>query len=260
MLVKGPKVVNAIAAGGRSGERRWIYGVNPILRRLEVDPTSVGEVRIADHPSRRLEDIVRLAERARVPVRLAQTDELRRLTQTASHQGVAALAAPVVYRDLDDALIEGAGAFLMLDQIQDPQNLGALLRTAAAVGIAAVLLPRHGSAPISPAVEKAAAGAVNDVPLCLVANLSQALRHLRDRGFWSIGLVAHGGENLFEAELPRPAVLVLGGESGMRPLVERHCEVKITIPVRESIESLNASVAGAIAMYDLVRRGFLTRP
>ena len=258
--MKGPKVVNAMAASGRIAERRWIYGINPVLRRLEVNPASVGEVRIAAGPARRLEDIVRLAERARVPVRRVQTDELRHLVQTASHQGVAALAAPIAYRELDDALIDKAGAFLMLDQIQDPQNLGALLRSAAAVGVAAVLLPRHGSAPISPAVEKAAAGAVNDVPVCAVANLSQTLRRLRDRGFWSIGLVARGGENLFEAELPRPAILVLGGESGMRPLVERTCEVRVTIPVKETVESLNASVAGAVAMFELLRRGFLTAP
>jgi 23S rRNA (guanosine2251-2'-O)-methyltransferase len=255
--VKGPKVVNATAADAR-GERRWIYGINPILRRLEVAPTSLGEVRIAAKPSNRLEELVRLAERARVAVRRVPPDELRHLTRTETHQGVAALAAPIAYRELNDSLLGRSGSFLMLDQIQDPQNLGALIRTAAAVGMAAVILPRHGGAPITPVVEKAAAGAVNDVPLCQVANLHQTMRRLRESGFWSVGLVAHGGENLFEARLPSPVALVLGGEAGMRPLIERACDVRVTIPVTGAVDSLNASVAGAIAMYDLLRRGCLT--
>lgn len=257
--MKGPRVVNASSRRSLQHERRWVYGINAVQRRLEVNPTSVRELRVAPALSGKGEKVVRLAEQAGIAVHCVPPDELYHVTQTRSHQGIAALATPIAYRELDDALLSGDGPFLMLDQIQDPQNFGALLRTAAATGMVAVLVPRHGSAPLTPAVEKVAAGAVNDVGVCRVTNLNQAIRRLREHGFWSAGLVAHGGQNLFETELPDRIVLVLGGETGLRPLVERGCDYRLSIPVRPGVESLNASVAGAIAMYEVVRQRTLTR-
>jgi 23S rRNA (guanosine2251-2'-O)-methyltransferase len=259
MLVKGPRVVNATSARSADREQRWIYGINAVQRRLEVRPSTIRELRVASHSSNRGDAIVRLARSAGIAVGQATAEELHRLTQARAHQGVAALADPIAYRDLDGELLRGTAPVLVLDQIQDPQNLGALLRTAAATGMAAVILPRHGAAPITSAVEKVAAGAVNDVAICRVGNLSDAIRRLREHGFWSAALVAHGGQNLFETDLSARIALVLGGESGLRPLVERHCDYRLTIPVRSGVESLNASVAGAVAMYELVRPRTLTR-
>ena len=257
--MKGPRVVNATSRRSSDQEKRWIYGVNAIQRRLEVNPTSVSELRVAAGSSGNSDEVVRLAKRVGVAVRSVPLEDLARLTQTRSHQGVAALAAAIPYRELDDSLMSGAGPLLILDQIQDPQNFGALLRTAAASGMAAVIVPKHGASPLTPTVEKVSAGAINDVGVCRVPNLSQTLRQLREQGFWSIGLVAHGGQNLFETDLPDRVVLVLGGETGLRPLVERGCDFRLSIPVEPRVESLNASVAGAIAMYELVRRRALTR-
>jgi 23S rRNA (guanosine2251-2'-O)-methyltransferase len=129
-----------------------------------------------------------------------------------------------------------------------------LIRTAAAVGMAAVVVPRHGAAPISAAVEKVAAGAVNDVPICETGNLHRCLLDLRELGYWSIALSAAADQNLFSLDVPERPALVLGGETGLRPLVEQTCDFRAAIPLRAGVESLNASVAGAIAMYEVSRR------
>jgi 23S rRNA (guanosine2251-2'-O)-methyltransferase len=241
-------------------EGRWLCGINVVGRRLEASPKSVREVRVASASSSpRLAKIVEIAQRAGVPVRKADPEELRRLTATRSHQGVAALADPFRYADLEDVLRHDPRTLLVLDQIQDPHNLGALVRTAAACGFDAVVLPRHGAVPVTPAVERVATGAVNDVAICRVPNISRALRSLRRHHFWSVGLAPRCGQNLFELELPERVAIVLGGESGLRPLVARTCDLRVAIPLHPQVESLNASVAGAIAMYEIVRRGQLDR-
>ena len=118
----------------------------------------------------------------------------------------------------------------------------------------AVIIPRHGAVGVTPVVEKVAAGAVNDVAVCQVSNLAQTLRWLRVRGFWSVGLAPAGVINLFDMDVARPVALVLGGEGGMRHLVESLCDVVVSIPMKAGVESLNASVAGALAMYELRRK------
>lgn len=202
-----------------------------------------------------MESVRRLAAERGVALDEADQATLRRQTGTDSHQGCAALVEPFRYADLhllDDR--SGRRAVLMLDQIQDPQNLGALVRTAAAAGMSAVLIPRHGAVGVTAAVERASAGAVNDVPICRVSNLRNALRWLAERGYWSMVLTTEGGKSLFEIEIPERVVIVLGGESGVRPLLARSCDWQVSIPMRRGVESLNASVAGALAMYEVERR------
>jgi 23S rRNA (guanosine2251-2'-O)-methyltransferase len=185
---------------------------------------------------------------------------LHRLTGSDAHQGVAALADPFEYADLAGILAQASAPILVLDQVQDPHNLGALIRTAAAVGMAAVVIPRHGAATVTPAVEKVAAGAINDVPICPAGNLRRCLLDLRELGCWNIALSPRAEQNLFSLDLPPRPVLVLGGETGLRPLVEETCDLHATIPLRGGVESLNASVAGAVAMYEVARRlGHLDR-
>jgi 23S rRNA (guanosine2251-2'-O)-methyltransferase len=176
------------------------------------------------------------------------------LTGNDVHQGVAALADPYRYRDLREVLTASSGPVLVLDQVQDPHNLGALIRTAAAVGMAAVVVPRHGAAGVTPAVEKVAAGAVNDVPICQASNLRRCLLDLHELGYWTIALSPTADQNLFRLDLPGRPALVLGGETGLRPLVEQTCDLRAAIPLQAGVESLNASVAGAVAMYEIARR------
>jgi 23S rRNA (guanosine2251-2'-O)-methyltransferase len=259
MLVKGPRVVNVTLPAVDPGGRRWLCGINVVARRLEVNPRSVREVRIVSSSSPRLQRILELAGRAGAVVRTVSPEELRRLTATRSHQGVAALADPFRYAEFDEVLGLDPRALLVLDQVQDPHNLGALIRTAAACGLDAVVLPRHGAAPVTPAVERVATGAVNDVRICRVPNISRSLRILKRHHVWSVGLAPRCGQNLFEIDLPERVAIVLGGETGLRPLVARTCDLRVAIPVHPQVESLNASVAGAMAMYEIVRRGRLDR-
>jgi 23S rRNA (guanosine2251-2'-O)-methyltransferase len=232
----------------------WVFGVNAVVRRLEVRPRSLREIRILPRRTGRLAEVATLANRLGIPVRECEPAVLRDLTGSTDHQGVAALGDPHPYVEFEAVTSADSRALLLLDQVQDPRNLGALLRTAAAVGMDAVLLPRHGAAGVTPSVEKASAGAAQDVAVCRVTNLTRALEKLKSKGFWSVACVPRGGDNLFEMILPERIVLILGGESGLRPLVERSCDLRASIPLRAGVESLNTSVAGAIAMYELCRR------
>lgn len=198
--------------------------------------------------------IARLADAAHVRVGAADEPTLRSLAGTGAHQGVVALAEPQEVQSLAAVVERNPGPLLVLDQIQDPHNLGALLRTAAAVQMAGVVLPERGAVGITPAVEKAAAGAANDVAICRVANLSRALKMLGEQGYWSIALVPEAEQSLFEIALAERTALVLGGEGGVRRLVEQSSDFRASIPVAGPVDSLNASVAGAIGMYEVFRR------
>src|SRR5512143_2262170 len=188
MLVKGQRDVNARRRGRRESTTYWTFGINAVERRLATQPASIRELSLVpgDRPRR-----AALEARARdhgIAVRLVESETLRRLTGSDTHQGVAALVGAFAYAELE-AVVEGdPGPVLVLDHLQDPHNFGALVRTAAAAGMAAVVIPRHGAVGVTGAVEKVAAGAVNDIPICQVANLHRTLVGLRDLGYWSIGL------------------------------------------------------------------------
>lgn len=246
--------VNARGSRRDESSARWIYGLNAIARRLTARPGSIRELRVVSAAGGRRPLVAAAAAAAGIPVREADGAALTRLTGSDAHQGVAALVAPFAYADLSAVVRADPGPILMLDQIQDPHNLGALVRSAAAVGMAAVVLPRHGAAAVTPAVEKVAAGAVHDLPICQVGNLHRTLIELRLQGYWSVGLSPRGGRNLFDLDWPERVVLVLGGETGLRPLVEATCDLLAGIPQRTAVESLNAAVAGGVAMYEVARR------
>ena len=252
--MKRGKVVNATARDQRNERPRWLYGINAVERRLTVHPSSLRAVYVLRADSVRRARLVEAAKRAHVPVHEADPTTLHRLTGSDAHQGVAALAEPFQYADLADVLRHAPGPVLVLDQIQDPHNLGALIRTAAAVGMAAVVIARHGASGVTPAVEKVAAGAVNDVAVCQAANLRRCLLDLRELGFWNIALSPRASQSLYALDLPPRPALVLGGETGLRPLVEQTCDLQAAIPLSGGVESLNASVAGAVAMYEVARR------
>jgi 23S rRNA (guanosine2251-2'-O)-methyltransferase len=150
---------------------------------------------------------------------------------------------------------DGSSFFLMLDRIVDPQNLGALLRSAEGAGAAAVILPKDRSASPTPAVSKASAGAMEHLQIAVVTNLVQTLGKLKDLGYWFYGLDSEGGHSLFETEMTGKAVLLVGGEEkGLRHLVRAQCDVLISIPLHGTVSSLNASAAGAVAMYERCRQ------
>ena len=143
---------------------------------------------------------------------------------------------------------------LLADRIQDPHNLGAILRTAEAVGAGAVLIPKDGSVGVTATVEVAAAGAAALVPVGRITNAARALQQLKEAGYWTVGLIARSGIDLYQFDPPERVVVVVGGETGMRPLVAKHCDFAVSIPMRGKVESLNASVATAVVLYELARR------
>jgi 23S rRNA (guanosine2251-2'-O)-methyltransferase len=254
MLVKGQRDVNARRGGRRESTTYWAFGINAVARRLAAQPASIRELSLLAGDHQRRADLAAQARAHGIAVRIVESETLRRLTGSDTHQGVAALVGAFPYAELEAVIEEDPGPILVLDHLQDPHNFGALVRTAAAAGMAAVVIPRHRAVGVTGAVEKVAAGAVNDVPICQVANLHRTLVGLRDLGYWSVGLSPTGGTSLFDLDLPQRPALVLGGETGLSSLVEATCDLRATIPQRAGVESLNASVAGAIAMYDVCRR------
>ena len=210
-------------------------------------------------PAPILDDIVQLAEETRVKIRRVSRAMLEGAARSDAPQGVLAHAAPIPEAELDRLASprDGGVPFLVcLDGITDPHNLGALLRTAECAGATGAVLPRHRSAHVTPTVAKAAAGAVEHVPIALVSGLPSALARLKDQGVWTVGLDAAGDTSLFDLNVAtEPVALVLGAEGkGLSRLVRERCDVLASIPLRGALSSLNVSAAGALACYEVARR------
>ena len=185
---------------------------------------------------------------------------MNHLAPGSRHQGVVAFAAPVAYADLTDVLadVEAAGRtpfLVLLDGIEDVHNVGAIIRTAECAGVDAVLLPKRRSAPINETVGKTSAGAVEYMPIVQIGNTTQTLKKLQKRGFWVIGADMDGSVDYFHSSLTEPIVLVIGSEGrGISHLVKETCDVLVQIPMFGQVNSLNASVAAALLMYEAVRQ------
>jgi 23S rRNA (guanosine2251-2'-O)-methyltransferase len=205
-----------------------------------------------------LMDIIDLADEAKVPLREVGKGKFDALARTEAPQGVVALAAPVPEVDLDDLVTttDGPPFLLALDGVTDPGNLGAALRSAEGAGVTGVVLPRHRAAHLSPAVTKAAAGAIEHLPMALVGGLPAALARLKDQGLWVVGLDGTAPQSLFDLDLgTEPVVLVLGSEGkGLSRLVRQRCDTLVAIPLRGSLASLNVAAAAALACYEITRR------
>ena len=207
-----------------------------------------------------LEEIITLAEQSSVPVMYVTKETLDDLSSGVRHQGVAVEGKPVAFQDLDDVLsrVKKTGAvplLLLLDELQDPQNVGALLRTANAAGVHGVLLPSRRSCPLNSVVAKISAGAVEHVPVIQIGNIPHTLQELKKRGFWVVGADMDGRDLFFDADLSGPLVLVVGAEGkGLGRLVKENCDFLVRIPMLGQVQSLNASVAGGILLYDIVRQ------
>lgn len=206
------------------------------------------------------EVITEIVDTARARKIGLQSVDRRRLDDMAfNNQGVVAEAAPFTYAELDD-VVEAARAstaplVLVLDVLQDPQNLGSLLRTAAAAGAQGVVIPEHRAVGVTPAVVKASAGAIERLKIAQVTNLSRAIETLKEAGLWAMGLDADGETPYDKADLNRPLALVVGGEGkGLRHLVRQHCDGIVRLPMPGAIESLNAAVAGSIVIYETLRQ------
>lgn len=241
---------------------KWelIFGVNPVREALQstrgVHAMYV-QVSATDH---RVEKIIRLAEQRGVSVHRREKQDLTRLSGSSHHQGIALEVEPFKYTDLDDLLSSIASGdrkdfLLVLDGIQDPHNLGALIRSAACAGVGGVIIPRDRACAITATVEKASAGAVETVPVAQVTNIATALSRLKEAGFWVYGLAGEGRDSLYDVSFSGSVAVVVGSEGeGIRPLVRKQCDVVMSIPLHGGVGSLNASVAGGIALFEVARR------
>ncbi|MDO4540264.1 MAG: 23S rRNA (guanosine(2251)-2'-O)-methyltransferase RlmB [Syntrophomonadaceae bacterium] len=237
-----------------------LTGINSILEairgRRRVQKIIVQEGK----NGKKIEELLRLAEKRGI---FCQTVDRRRLDQMASpepHQGVLALVDEYRYAQLEEILEYAVGQggeplLLILDGIEDPQNLGAIIRTAECAGVHGIIVPRHGSAEIGAAVGRASAGAVEHMRIHQAANLVNTIRALKDKGFWIMAADMDGEQDYYRTALPRPAALVIGGEGGgIRRLVKENCDLTVRIPMWGQVNSLNASIAAALLIYEVKRQ------
>lgn len=236
-----------------------VFGINPVREALRAGRKAFELFAQTNPRDQRINQIAALADEAGIPVRRRERPDLDRLASSSHHQGVILRVALFVYTDLDDLLAsipqEPPGLLLALDSIQDPQNLGALIRSAACAGVRAVIIPKERACGVTPAVERASAGAVETVPIVQVVNMAQALKRLKDNGFWVFGLDGESSDSIHHVVFNAATVLVVGNEGdGIRPLVRATCDHLVAIPHYGGVASLNASVAGGIALFEAARQ------
>jgi 23S rRNA (guanosine2251-2'-O)-methyltransferase len=241
-----------------------LFGVQPVLEALRAGVRPIERLTLAEgvHESR-LREILEIARYADIPVRRVPRAELQRLAAGANHQGVIAAIAAAHYTHADellDALAARVGTVdpplaIVLDGVEDPRNLGAVIRTAECAGAHGVFVPERRAAGLTETVAKAAAGALEYVPVARAANVVRLLEQLKERGVWTIGTAAEADTSYTGWDWTQPCALLLGGEGeGLRRLVRERCDVLVRIPLRGQIESLNVSVAAGIVLYEAVRQ------
>lgn len=238
-----------------------LYGIHSVQESIRAGRRSVFDVYIKkDKPSRRLEEIESSARNQHIQVHRVNNQEIKKVTGTDAHQGVAATVSVYPVIDIDDLIIHCKDQqhhpfFLLLDTIVDPQNLGALIRTAVCAGVDGIIIPKDRSAGLTPAVSRASAGALEHCMISKVTNLSTTITELKKEGIWIAGMDRDAAQLVFEADLKTPVAIVIGSEGkGIRPLVKKSCDFLISIPQTKEIDSLNASAAGAVVMYEVYRQ------
>lgn len=231
-----------------------LYGIHVIEEWLSVDATRLRSLYVKPGAQPKLSPIVEIAREKGIPVAQADESQLTSLAGSPRHQGVVGLARDFPYAPVEGIVEARSPTLLVVDQIQDPRNLGAILRTAAAVGVGGVILPKDGSVPVTASVEIAAAGAAARVPVSRVTNLVRLVDHLKTAGYWVVALDAREGVTIYEFDPSALTAVVVGGEAGVRPLLRRSCDHVVNVPMPGSVESLNVSVATAVVLYEIYRR------
>jgi len=238
-----------------------LFGRNPVLEMLRARSRRVEEIAVlSEGRGPALQELLGLARRSGVKISYRTRDQLTAIAGTPHHQGVVARVAGAEYASLDDVLaVPGqrgeAAFFLALDQVQDPRNLGAILRSAEVTGAHGAILPKHHAVGLTSAAAKSAMGAVEHLAVARETNVVQVLEILKKQGVWIVGSIVQGGKAPWEVDLTGPICLVLGGEgAGVRPLVAKSCDFLVSIPMRGKIESLNVGAAAAILCYEVERQ------
>lgn len=232
-----------------------LLGVNPVREAL-LAGRPLDRVLIAKGAGgQRLQEIIDLCRQAGIAIRFEPRPALDRAANNAVHQGIVAFAAAAPVKRLDAADFASTQLLVVLDGVEDPHNLGAIVRTANAAGAGAVLVPERRAAGLTETVVKAAAGAIEYTPIVRIVNVSRTLEDLKHRGFWIYGLDERGDHLHTDIDYATPAVLVFGGEGkGLHELVKKHCDFLVRIPMAGAIASLNVSVAAGVVLFEYRRR------
>ncbi|MEP6570223.1 MAG: 23S rRNA (guanosine(2251)-2'-O)-methyltransferase RlmB [Acidobacteriota bacterium] len=249
---------------GDSSAANQIYGLIPVLEALRAGNKRLEQITIAEGAKHeRLREVLELAKLARVPVHRAPKFALDRTLPGVTHQGIMARTAAATYRDAEELLDELSARVgtidpplaLGLDAVEDPRNLGAILRTAECAGVGGVFIPERRAVGLTATVAKAAAGALEHIPVARVTNLVQLIEQLKQRNIWVIGAAADGTSDYTQWDWTVPSALFLGGEgSGLHRLVRERCDALVRIPLLGRIESLNVSVAAGVILYEALRQ------
>ncbi len=245
-----------------------ISGTHAVLELLRAGKRRCYEIYIAEKRKEKItEEIEQAAQKKGVKVKKVTHEEMAGLSSVEKHQGIAAKCDPFVFSELGDVMglaraVTNKGLIVVLDGITDPQNLGALIRTAHLCGVNGVILPKDNSAPVSPTVTKASSGATEYLPIVQVTNIASTLKELKDAGFWVAGAAGESAKNVYLFDFTgNNYVLVLGAEGkGIRRLVRENCDFLLSIPMFGKIESYNVSVAGAIFMSEIMRQRHFKTP
>jgi 23S rRNA (guanosine2251-2'-O)-methyltransferase len=236
-----------------------IYGIHAVEEALRSRGRAFDYVAVAkDRKDAKLQRIVDACRGAGVAVRFEGRDQLTRMAKTQTHQGVVAVAAQKKYDDLESVLAAKRAQYafvVVLDGIEDPHNLGALLRTADAAGADGVVIPERRAVGVNATVVKASAGASEHVPVAKVTNIARTIEEIKERNIWTVGLDERGTKDYDQIDYQMDCAIVLGAEGhGLHELVRKKCDFLVRIPMLGKVPSLNVSVAGAVVMYEVARQ------
>ncbi len=259
--VRSPRSPEALPSHPETEDSDLIYGRYPVLAALE-NQQQLNRIWITSRLryDPRFHSLIQQAKENGSVIDEVEPKRLDQITQQANHQGIAAQVAPYAYKDLGELIVEAksvseAPVIVVADSITDPHNLGAIIRTAEAIGAQGLVIPQRRAVGITSSVMKVAAGALETFSVARVVNLSRALEELKDTGFWIYGTASTGSQPLHTVQFTGPIVLVVGAEGeGLSLLTQRCCDVLVSIPLVGNTPSLNASVAAGMALYEIYRQ------
>ncbi len=231
----------------------YLYGKNSILERLKVNSKSIKRIFLQDNfQSPRISNAIKAAD---IPVKSVSEKELNRIKRADRLQGIVAEVDKFAYTPFEQLLDNSKVSFIFLDSINDPHNLGSIIRIAACFGGFAVVIPKHSSCEVNDTVMHVASGGENFIPVSMVNNIAAALVKAKKAGYWAVGAIAGGGEDINKVSLPFPICLVLGSEGkGIRPGVSKQLDMKVSLPMRGAALSFNVSMACAIFCHEIARQ------
>jgi 23S rRNA (guanosine2251-2'-O)-methyltransferase len=237
----------------------YIYGINSVTEALKSRGRAFEWVGMAkERHDLRLQRLIEECRKIGIPVRFLQRTELDRMAGNAAHQGVVAVTSAKQYNDLEDVINAKRGKYsliVVLDGVEDPHNLGAILRTADAAGANGIVIPERRAAAVTGTVTKASAGASEHLPIAKVTNISRTVEELKENNIWTVGLDERPDQTYDAIDYNMDCALVLGGEGkGLHDLVKRKCDFLVSIPMLGKVPSLNVSVAAAVVLYEIVRQ------